>query len=51
MIVSSEIILLGDGLVFAHESSKPIESHGIEDVLSGSFCTFRNTFTAAAFEA
>ena len=27
MIVSSEIILLGDGLVFAHESSKPIESN------------------------
>ena len=23
MIVSSEIILLGDGMVFAHESSKP----------------------------
>ena len=24
MTVSSEIILLGDGMVFAHESSKPI---------------------------
>ena len=24
MIVSSEVILLGDGIVFAHESSTPI---------------------------
>ena len=32
MTVSSEIILLGDGMVFAYESSKPIFCS--EDVLS-----------------
>ena len=57
MIVSSEIILLGDGMVFAHESSRNLSNERCacdfcsEVVLADLSRKFRNTFTAAAFEA